>query len=239
MEDVLAYQRADVIFLNGADYAKWLPRVTLRRAKLVDTSAPLREQLIAVNDQIAHRHGPTGQHSHAGTAFTTWLDINFAIEQARVISKELVHRWPRHSERFAANFEQLQRELAALDTEFADVAQQGQLPPLLASHPVYQYFARRYGLDLESLAWEPDEHPSERDWQKLHIRLKQRPVQLMLWEAAPLQATLDRLRALGITGFVINPCGNVPASGDFMTVMRSNLDALRSIAAQSGEFGRK
>jgi zinc transport system substrate-binding protein len=30
---------------------------------------------------------------------------------------------------------------------------------LLASHPVYQYLARRYGLNLRSLVWETDEVP--------------------------------------------------------------------------------
>ena len=156
VDDVLAYQQADVIFLNGANYAKWLSRVTLPRVKLVDTSAARGERLIAIADQVRHQHGPAGEHSHAGIAFTTWLDVDFAVAQAQVIAAELSARWPRHNATFAANFAQLQDELQTIDQAFADVVQQDALPVLLASHPVYQYFARRYGLDIESVTWEPD-----------------------------------------------------------------------------------
>ncbi len=231
VENVLAYQRADVIFLNGAGYAKWLARVTLPRAKLIDTSVQLREQLISVTDDVSHQHGPAGQHSHAGTAFTTWLDLHFAGEQARAIYEELSRRWPTHSGTFAANFEQLQSELAALDNTFSQIGRQQRLPPLMASHPVYQYFARRYALDLESVMWEPGVVPDDAQWQRLRVRLTRRPVRFMLWEASPQQATLDRLRALGITSVVVDPCANRPLSGDFLTVMHNNLTALRSIAA--------
>ena len=37
--DILGYQSADLILLNGAGYAKWLSRVSLPAAGLVDTSA--------------------------------------------------------------------------------------------------------------------------------------------------------------------------------------------------------
>ena len=239
VDDVLAYQQADVIFLNGANYAKWLSRVTLPRVKLVDTSAARGERLIAIADQVRHQHGPAGEHSHAGIAFTTWLDVDFAVAQAQVIAAELSARWPRHNATFAANFAQLQDELQTIDQAFADVVQQDALPVLLASHPVYQYFARRYGLDIESVTWEPDVLPGERDWQQLRIRLDRRPARFMLWEAMPLPATIEGLSELRITSVVVSPCGNRPLSGDFMTVMRGNVDALRSLAAASRAVGRK
>ncbi len=38
-ETVSAYQQAEFILINGATYAKWIPKVTLPDSKLIDTSA--------------------------------------------------------------------------------------------------------------------------------------------------------------------------------------------------------
>ena len=40
-------------------------------------------------------------------------------------------------------------------------------------------------------------------------------------------ASVDKLKTLGVDSLVFDPCGNVPEQGDFLTVMRSNVDNLR------------
>ena len=55
-----AYQRADLILLNGAGYAKWIKRVSLPRSKLVDTSAGFRSDLIETAGALTHSHGREG-----------------------------------------------------------------------------------------------------------------------------------------------------------------------------------
>jgi hypothetical protein len=41
VDTISAYQQADLIFLNGAGYAKWVDKVSLPRSKLVNTSKKL------------------------------------------------------------------------------------------------------------------------------------------------------------------------------------------------------
>ena len=77
-EHVLALQQADLILLNGASYESWLKNVSLPQSKLVDTSAGLRDRLIALEEAATHSHGLEGEHEHSGTAFTTWLDLTLA-----------------------------------------------------------------------------------------------------------------------------------------------------------------
>jgi ABC-type Zn uptake system ZnuABC Zn-binding protein ZnuA len=43
---VAEFQQADLILLNGANYAKWLGRVSLPRFRLVDTSAGFKDNYI-------------------------------------------------------------------------------------------------------------------------------------------------------------------------------------------------
>jgi hypothetical protein len=67
---IAAFQGADLILMNGATYSKWADKITLPESKAVDTSASFKASLIQVNETSTHSHGPGGEHSHSGTAFT-------------------------------------------------------------------------------------------------------------------------------------------------------------------------
>jgi zinc transport system substrate-binding protein len=220
---VEAYQRADVILRNGAGYAKWCEHVSLSGARVVDTSKGLADRLIAIEDVTTHAHGPAGEHEHGGIAFTTWLDLTLAIEQARAIRDAFTARWPEHGEAFAAGFLALERDLRAVDTAMAAAVPAG---PLVGSHPVYQYWARRYGANLRSVHWEPDEVPAESGWAELRTLLGEHRAEVMIWEGEPLPETVARLKELGLESIVVDPCGNRPETGDFLDVMRANIARL-------------
>ncbi|MGI9248958.1 MAG: metal ABC transporter substrate-binding protein, partial [Woeseiaceae bacterium] len=93
-ETVASFQSADLMLLNGAGYADWIQRVSLSQSRLVNTSAALADRLIPVDDDTTHSHGPGGDHSHKDMAFTTWLDVELAIGQARAVFDALVHLRP-------------------------------------------------------------------------------------------------------------------------------------------------
>ena len=223
---VAAYQAADVIILNGASYAKWVPKVTLPADKLVDTSAAFTDHFITMDDAATHAHGPGGEHAHTGTAFTTWLDFTQAIAQARAISEAFSARRPDQAATFAANFAALETDLLAIDHDLTALAIGKDNRPLVASHPVYQYLARRYALNLESVMWEPDVVPSGRQWNDLQRRLTAHPARWMIWEGEPAAESVALLEAMGVSSLVFAPCMNRPASGDFLSVMRENVAAL-------------
>ena len=58
--------------------------------------------------------------------------------------------------------------------------------------------------------------------------LESHSARVMLWEAKPRVETSDRLKALGVRSVVFAPCANVPATGDFISIMRQNIAALRA-----------
>ena len=82
LETTRDYQGADLVLLNGATYAKWTTKVTLPQSRCVNTSKAFKESYIKVSDGVTHSHGKGGDHSHSGTAFTTWLDLEQAAAQA-------------------------------------------------------------------------------------------------------------------------------------------------------------
>ena len=221
-----AYQQADLILLNGAGYAKWLSLVSLPRRKLVDTSASFDERYIMTEGAVAHSHGREGDHSHAGAAFTTWLDFSQAAQQAKAVRDALSRLRPEHSEAFEANHRALERDLLDLDAKLKAMIASEPNKPLVASHPVYQYLARRYSLNLKSVMWEADAMAPEAEWQALEKLLEDHPAAWFLWEGEPLVKAVSLLETIGLRSLVFNPLGNRPESGDFLAAMRKNVDNL-------------
>jgi len=229
LETISSYQSADLIILNGATYAKWIDKVSLPESKLIFTSDGFEDEWIPVEGAVTHTHGPGGEHSHEGTAFTTWLDPTLAIWQADAIRQAFAVEWPDHAAEFQTGFESLENDLMQLDRGMQQAAAMNSDMSLLASHPVYQYLARKYHLNLRSVEWEPDEVPSAGMWRDLQGMLRDQPARWMLWEDTPLQETARQLRDLGVEPVVFDQCGNRPSDGDYLSVMLENVARLEAV----------
>ena len=223
---IAAYQQADLILLNGAGYAGWVDKVSLPRSKLINTSKDFKDQYITIASAVTHSHGPGGAHAHEGAAFTTWIDFNLAARQAKAVADAFSHRKPGLRETFQKNYSALEKDLMKIDQELKKVTSKNASKPLIGSHPVYDYFARRYGLNMESVHWEPDEAPTDAQWAEFQTILAKHPAQWMIWEGAPTKESAERLKASGVNSLVFAPCGNAPEQGDFLSVMQQNVENL-------------
>lgn len=223
---IAAFQNADLILMNGATYSKWADKVTLPESKVVDTSAVFANNYIEVRDAATHSHGPGGEHSHSGTAFTTWLDFNQAALQAQAVSDALAKLVPAAKEAIGKNTEALKDELESLDERMSVLSRRLVQHPLVASHPVYHYLARRYGLNLKSVLWEPDSVLDDKAMSDLHAVLSGHRARWMIWEGEPSKDNVEKLAAMSIQSIVFDPCGNVPEKGDFMSVMKANVEGM-------------
>jgi zinc transport system substrate-binding protein len=228
-EDASKLQNADLLILNGAGYETWLAFTTLPDGLILDTTANMQDMLLPIENETVHQHGPAGKHSHQGTAFTTWLDPQLAIEQARAIMQGLSRLAPEQSELFNLNFEILKQRLLQLDQSlaqaFADLGPQ----PVIFSHPVYQYLQNRYGINGRSMHWEPDTEPGTRDWIDFGNLLREHPARLMIWEASPSDSVRGKLDQMGVQSVVFNPAGNQPDQGDYFLIMEESLRRLKAL----------
>jgi len=227
VQTVGAYQDADLILLNGANYAKWINKVSLPRRRLVNTSAGFAENYIDTGSGAEHSHGGGAAHAHAGVAFTTWLDLQQAVRQADSIRLAIIKKRPQLKAEVDKKFAMLESDLLALDAELESIVSGNQNQALLASHPVYQYLARRYDVNLHSVVWEADEYPDQSQWITLENLAQTRDVKWMLWEGEPATESVEKLKQMGIASIVFDPCANAPAQGDFLSVMKNNLAELK------------
>ena len=90
-------------------------------------------------------------------------------------------------------------------TELALVAVTLSETPLVASHPVYQYAARRYGLRIRSLLWQAETVPDDEAMQELADLLEKHPAKVMIWQRPPDEASVKKLAEIGVSSIVFDP----------------------------------
>jgi zinc transport system substrate-binding protein len=130
---------------------------------------------------------------------------------------------------FEQGFAALESDLLELDGRLRTLSSASKDTPLLGSHPVYQYLARGYELDIRSVHFEPDELPDHDGWHDLEHLMDERSAEWMLWEGEPLGETVAKLEELGVESVVFDPCGNKPNTGDFLSVMKQNIANLEKV----------
>jgi len=222
------FQHADLILLNGAGYARWINKVTLPRFRIVNTSAGFKDRYIEAAEVITHTHGSEGDHAHEALAFTTWIDFSLAVEHARAITAALNRKRPALRDIFEKNYALLEKDLMMLDGAIKRIVSKDRTRPLVVSHPVYEYFAKRYGLNIQSVHWEPNDTLTNTQIRELKSILKEHSAKWMIWEGATMKQSVESLKEIGVDSLVFNPCGNTPDQGDFLSVMRQNVENLKA-----------
>lgn len=81
---------------------------------------------------------------------------------------------------FHQNYKALEKDLLTLDQALVAIVSKDPAKYFIGSHPVYDYFARRYGLNIKSVHWEPDEVPGDTQWMELQTILKTHPHEWMI-----------------------------------------------------------
>jgi zinc transport system substrate-binding protein len=224
------YQKADLIVLNGAEFAKWVAKVSLPAARVVDTAKPFEKDFVRFEQATTHSHGPAGEHAHEGIDGHTWVDPVNAKIQAGEIHAALVRLLPDEKAKLDEGLAALLKDLDTLDAGFR--ALEGK-PPLLASHPAYNYVMKRYGWNLANLDLDPESMPSDADFAEIAKTLEKHPAKFLLWESEPLPEIAKRFRdELGVESITVSPCElmskeDLAAGQDYLSVMKANLETLK------------
>jgi zinc transport system substrate-binding protein len=201
ISDISAIQSADLVLLNGAGFAAWVDRVSLSRSKLVNTSASIENQFI-VTQSITHSHGEGAEHSHEGLASYTWLDPLLAIAQAEAVAAAITSRGIAPAEEVENRLAAMRSDLNALDATAAEALADLAGVKMIATHPRYQYFARRYGLSIAALEWEAGAIPTDAEIADLQTLVDNSGARVLIWEAEPPEAAFKITSELGLQNVV-------------------------------------
>ncbi|WP_425037922.1 metal ABC transporter substrate-binding protein [Primorskyibacter sp. S187A] len=224
--DISMIQSSDLIVLNGAGFASWIDRVSLPRSRLVNSSAGLKDEYITT-ESITHSHGEGGEHSHEGVASYLWLDPSLAIGQAEAVARALGERGFVPPDALEARLDALRADLMTLDEETKRALERAQDVPMIATHPRYQYFARRFGLSIASLEWDAGAMPTQDELAVLDATVRENGARILIWEAQPPQAAIAAADALGLKSVVFDPMAN---KSDVQSFVQSYRDAVSDLS---------
>jgi len=225
------YQKASLIILNGAEFEKWVENASLPKSRMVDASESFKDSFITF-EKTTHSHGLKGEHTHEGVDGHIWLDPLLAKAQVESIEKALARTFPDFARHFARNSRSLRENLDLLDRRLGEITSRVKEAQLFASHPAYNYLARRYGWTVINLDLSPDETPGDEDLVKLEQAPATAGKRIILWESAPLESTVEKLEArFQAESVVFSPCELLDqsledAGEDFLSVMIKNIESL-------------
>ena len=161
-----------------------------------------------------------------------WLDPTRLSRVAGAFEEQLAAADPAHAADYARNLRSLQHDLTALDDDFETGLASCRLHTIVVSHDAFGYLGRRYGLDVVGInGLSPDAEPSPAHVRELQDLIREDHITTVFSEELASPKYADSLADdLGITAAVLDPIeglSDATADQDYLSLMRSNLAALR------------
>lgn len=159
-----------------------------------------------------------------------WLDPRRLAGLASVVSGRLGEIDPDHADDFETRAGALIDELADLDAAYVEGLAGCATTTLVTSHDAFGYLSARYGLEQVSIAGlEPDAEPSAARISEVQDIVRAAGTSTIYFEPLASSAVADAIAAdLGVRSASLDPLESPPEAGDYLTVMKDNLAALRA-----------
>jgi zinc transport system substrate-binding protein len=159
-----------------------------------------------------------------------WLDpVTFATVEERV-AEGLVSADPDGRDGYEERAAELRAELEALDGEFQQGLEGCRFDTMIVSHEAFGYLAQRYGLGQLGVAGlEPEGEPTAERLAEAAEMVREERAGAIFYEAgAEAQQVAETVASdAGVPALPLYTLEGQPESGDYLTVMRDNLESLR------------
>ena len=197
----------------------------------MNTTAAIEDQFF-VTESTTHNHGEGGEHSHKGLATYTELDPSLAIAQAEAIAAAIIARDLAPAAEVDAQLTALRADLEALDAETAAKLEGLAGVSIIATHPRYQYLARRYVLSISSLEWEAGAMPTDTQMGDLRSLLNETDAQVLIWEAMPPAGAFELTIELGLQNIVFSPLAREVEGRTYIDIFTEVISAISQTDVQ-------
>ena len=200
------------------------------RAFDVATVTPLRD---AAEDAHVHEGEPGGEHAEeaGGKDPHVWLDPTRLATIGDQLAERLGEIDPADAAGFTSRAAALRADLAALDKEFSDGLATCQRREIVTSHAAFGYLAARYDLDQVGITGlSPEAEPTAQRLAEVAEEAREHHATTIFFETLVSPKVAETIaKEVGADTAVLDPIeGLQPGStGDYLSVMRSNLAVLR------------
>lgn len=176
-----------------------------------------------------HEHDHDHGHDHGGLDPHIWLDPKVMVELAVAVRDSLSEVDPGHQQDFDARYQTLAAQLEQLDADYQQGLASCQRHSIVTTHEAFGHLAEAYGLTQVGIAGLSENEPSPQRLQEVKAFVADHDVTTIFYE----EAVSDKYAATvaketGASTAVLNPLEMKPESGDYLSVMRTNLTELRA-----------
>ena len=183
------------------------------------------EQDVHEGEEEGEEHGDEGgQDPHV------WLDPVRLGTIAGAVADELAALDPDRADAFQERAAALQAELGELDEELRTGLSSCAWQEIVTSHDAIGYLAGAYGLEQVSLAGlSPDDEASPGRLAEVATYAQENGVTTIFFEETASPRVAESLaREVGAEAVVLSPLEGAPETGDYLSAMRTNLQALQT-----------
>lgn len=203
---------ADAVFYIGGFQPSVDNAIPEAQGEVVDLSAGL---------PVRTQDGQTDPH--------VWLDPVLMSDMATTVSKALSTADPEHAQQYETNAQNLQAELADLDSQWQRGTRKCATRTMVVSHDAFGYLADRYGFTQKGIAGlSPETEPSAQALAELARYVQDNDVTTVYTETLVDPAVAQTVAAeAGAKTATLDPLEGPPATGDYLSAMRQNLAEVR------------
>ena len=160
-----------------------------------------------------------------------WLNPANMATIGQTVATALDHCAPGSAPEIDTRYADYRETMTSLDADFRTGLANCRIRDLVVSHAAFTYLADAYGLTQVSIAGlNPDAEPSPARLKELADLVRSRGVTTVYYETLVDPKVAATLAAeTGAATAVLDPLEGLPsgATGDYVTIMRANLDTLR------------
>lgn len=184
--------------------------------------------------QVDSESGTEDHHHHGDVDPHVWLDPLLAVELAENILHTLEELKPEAKKDFERNFDELVKNLHALDQEFIDVVNESSRKEILVSHAAYGYWDSRYGIKQISISGlSPTNEPTQKDLTHIINLAKEHNIKFVLFEqnltSKVSEMVKNEINAEPLTLHNLESATeeDIKNNADYFSIMRQNLETLK------------
>jgi zinc transport system substrate-binding protein len=224
---------AVIVYLKGFQPAvdDAVDQVGGDRAFDVATAVPLLDA--GESDHVHEGEEPARHHDDEATTDPhVWLDPTRLATIGQQVADRLAAADPANKADYAANAARLHTQLTSLDGEYAAGLRNCQRRELVTSHAAFGYLADRYHLDQVGLTGvTPDTEPAPQRLAGVAQEARAHGATTIFFETLVSPKVADTIaREVGARTAVLDPIEGLQpgATGDYFSIMRTNLTAIRT-----------
>lgn len=236
--DMEKLYRADVVILNGAGIDAWaeklVPELTKHGVRVMRMADSLDSLLVQDEGHAAEVVGSDIHGALISADPHFWLDPVLAEMQVSRIMGVFSEVDPIHQSQYASRGSSFIEELHALDREYDSGLRTCRLRTVVTAHNAFTYLAKRYTLEVVSIAGlSPHTEPSPGRLAEITRLVRERGIRYIFFETLSSPELAETLaREAGVGTLVFNPIegGMIGEDGlpeTYLGLMRQNLIHLR------------